>query len=260
MVIHPQGKKLSYGQLARKAAARPVPKEVQLKDPSQFKIIGRPTKRLDTPAKTNGSAVFGMDVKVPGLLTAVIARPPVFGGKVKSFNSEKAQAVPGVKQVVEIEAGVAVVATDFWSANLGREALVISWDEGPQAGLSTEGMRKQYAELARTPGAVARKERDPEKALAEAAKRIEAEYEVPYLAHAAMEPLNCLVDWRPQGMEIWTGTQFQTVDRNAAGRTKTGGGQDSYHPFGRWFRPTGQPPIGFRGGGRAGRQGGKKTG
>ena len=218
MVIHPQGKKLSYGQLAQKAAARPVPKEVQLKDPSQFKIIGRPTKRLDTPAKTNGSAVFGMDVKVPGLLTAVIARPPVFGGKVKRFDSEKAKAVPGVKQVVEIEAGVAVVATDFWSANLGREALVISWDEGPQAGLSTEGMRKQYAELARTPGAVARRERDPEKALAEAAKRIEAEYEVPYLAHAAMEPLNCLVDWRPQGMEIWTGTQFQTVDRNAAAR------------------------------------------
>ena len=218
MVIHPRGKKLSYGQLAQKAAALPVPKEVRLKDPSEFKIIGKPTRRLDTPAKTNGSAVFGIDVKVPGMLTAVIVRPPVFGGKVKSFKSEKAKAVPGVKEVVEIEAGVAVVAADFWSARLGREALVISWDEGPQAGLSTEGMRKEYAELAQTPGAKARKEGDPEKTLAAAAKKIEAEYEVPYLAHATMEPLNCLVDWRPQGLEIWTGTQFQTVDRNAAAR------------------------------------------
>ncbi len=170
MVIHPKGKKLSYGQLAEKAAAMPVPKEVRLKDPSEFKLIGKPAKRLDTPAKTNGSAVFGLDVKAPGMLTAVIARPPVFGGKVKSFDAEKAKALPGVKEVVEIEAGVAVVATDFWSARRGRRALKISWDDGPLAELSTAGMRKQYAELARTPGAKARKEGDPEKTLAEAAQ------------------------------------------------------------------------------------------
>ena len=218
MVIHPEGKKLSYGQLAEKAAAMPVPKEVRLKDPSAFKLIGKPAKRLDTPAKTNGSAVFGLDVKAPGMLTAVIARPPVFGGKVKSFDSEKAKALPGVKAVVEIEAGVAVVATDFWSARRGRRALKISWDDGPLAELSTAGMRKQYAELAKTPGAKARKEGDPEKTLAEAAKQIEAEYEVPYLAHATMEPLNCFVDLRPHSLEIWTGTQFQTVDREAAAR------------------------------------------
>ncbi len=218
MVIHPKGKKLSYGQLAEKAAAMPVPKKVRLKDPSEFKLIGKPAKRMDTPAKTNGSAIFGIDVKAPGMLTAVIARPPVFGGKVKSFDSEKAKALPGVKAVVEIEAGVAVVATDFWSARRGRRALKISWDDGPLAELSTAGMRKQYADLAQTTGAKARKEGNPEKMLAEAAKRIEAEYEVPYLAHATMEPLNCFVDWRPHSLEIWTGTQFQTVDRDAAAR------------------------------------------
>ncbi|MBI5583358.1 MAG: xanthine dehydrogenase family protein molybdopterin-binding subunit [Deltaproteobacteria bacterium] len=218
LVLHPRGKKLSYGQLALKAATLPVPQEVRLKDPSEFKIIGRPTRRLDTPAKTNGSAVFGIDVRIPGMLTAVIARPPVFGGKVKSLDAARTKALPGVKAVVEIEGGVAVAAVDFWSAQRGREALKITWDEGPLAGLSTEGLRRQYAELARTPGATARKEKDPEKTLSEAAKTITAEYEVPYLAHAAMEPLNCTVDLRPGSMEIWTGTQFQTVDRNSAAK------------------------------------------
>ena len=217
-VIHPRGNKLSYGQLAAKAAGQPVPKEVTLKDPSEFKIIGRPTRRLDTPAKTNGKAGFGIDVKIPGMLTAVIARPPVFGGKVKSCDSAKARSLPGVKAVVEIEAGVAVAAVDTWSALRGREALKITWDEGPLADLSTDGLRKQYSELARTPGALVRKEKDPEKALAEAARRLEAEYEVPFLAHATMEPLNCTVDLRSTGMEIWTGTQFQSVDRAAAAR------------------------------------------
>lgn len=218
MVIHPKGEKLSYGQLAEKAAAMPMPEEVRLKDPSEFKLIGQPAKRIDTPAKTNGSAVFGLDVRAPGMVTAVIVRPPVFGGKVKSFDDEKAKTLPGVKEVVEIEAGVAVVATDFWSARRGRRALKISWDDGPLAELSTAGMRKQYAELAQTPGAKVRKEGDPEKTLAEAAQKVEAEYEVPYLAHATMEPLNCFVDLRPNSMEIWTGTQFQTVDREAAAR------------------------------------------
>ena len=218
VVIHPGGERLTYGQLAEKAAAMPVPEEVRLKDPSTFKLIGRPTKRLDTPAKTNGTALFGMDVKIPDMLTALIARPPLFGGKVKDWDSKEAKAVSGVKEVVNIEAGVAVAAADFRSATLGRKALKITWDEGPLADLSTGGLREQYTSLAKTPGVAVRKEGDPEKAMAAAARQIQSEYEVPYLAHAPMEPLNCCVDLRPHSLEIWTGTQFQTVDRDAAAR------------------------------------------
>ncbi len=217
-VTHPSGKMLTYGQLAQKAATMPVPQEVALKNPSAFKIIGRPIRRLDTPEKVNGKALFGLDATTPGMLTAVVARPPVFGGKVKSFDAEKAKAVPGVKEVIQIESGVAVVATNFWSANLGRRALEVVWDEGPLAKLSTATMREEYANLAKTPGSVARREGGPEAALTTTAKQIEAEYEVPYLAHAMMEPLNCLVDLRAHNCEIWTGTQFQTVDRDAAAR------------------------------------------
>ena len=217
-VIHESGKVLTYGQLAAKAVTMDPPKEVQLKDPSAFKVIGKPMHRLDNPEKVTGKALFGLDATTPGMLTAVVARAPAFGGKVKSFNAEKAKAVPGVQAVVQVEAGVAVVATNFWSANLGRRALEVVWDEGPLAQLSTAGMREEYASLARTPGTVARKEGGPEAAFAKAAKQIHAEYEVPYLAHAMMEPLNCLVDLRPHSCEIWTGTQFQTADRDAAAR------------------------------------------
>ena len=217
-VIHRSGKTFTYGELAAKAAALPPPQEVPLKDASAFKIIGKPMLRLDTPEKVNGRAVFGLDAKIEGMLTAVVARSPVFGGKVKSFSASKAKAVPGVKEVVQVESGVAVLGADFWSANLGRRALEVVWDEGPHAGLSTAGMREDYARLARTPGALARKEGDGEATLAKAAQKIEAEYEVPYLAHAMMEPLNCLVDLRDHSCEIWTGTQFQTVDQAAAAR------------------------------------------
>ncbi len=216
VVIHTSGKKLRYGQVADKAAAMPVPAEIKLKDPGKYKIIGRPTRRLDSPEKVNGRAMFGIDASMAGMLTAVIAHPPVFGGKVRSLNADKARAVAGVKDVVHAPSGVAVLATGFWSARTGRDALEIVWDENPNAKLSTSGMREQYAALARTPGAVARKEGDPEAALAKAAKRLSVEYEVPYLAHATMEPLNCTVDLKPDSCEIWVGTQFQTVDRNAA--------------------------------------------
>ena len=218
MVIHTSGKKLSYGQLAEQAAAMPVPENVPLKKPSDFKIIGKPTHCLDTPQKANGQAIFGIDVRVPRVLTAVIARPPVFGGKAKSVKSEKAKAVPGVKAVAQIESGVAVVAEDFWSAKQGRDALEVVWDEGPLASLSTAGIRKQYAKLAGTPGAVARNDGNAAQALDGAAKKLHAEYEVPYLAHAPMEPLNCLIDLHERGCEIWTGTQSQTQDRDAAAR------------------------------------------
>ena len=215
-VVHSSGKSMTYGQLATKAANMPVPKEIQLKDPSKFKIIGKPVKRLDTPEKTNGKGVFGIDVKLPEMLTAVVARPPVFGGKVKSFNADKAKAVLGVKDVVQVPSGVAVVASGFWPAKIGRDALEIVWDDGPNATLSTESMREQYANLSKTPGTVARKDGDPQQALQKAAKVLSTQYEVPYLAHATMEPLNCVVDLRADSCEIWTGTQFETADRNAA--------------------------------------------
>jgi isoquinoline 1-oxidoreductase beta subunit len=218
-VIHSvSGRRLSYGQLVEKASRLAPPQDVTLKDPKQFKIIGKPMKRLDTPDKTNGKAVFGLDVKVPGMLVAVVARPPVFGGKVKSFNAEKAKAIAGVRHVVEIERGVAVVADGFWPAKRGREALEIEWDEGTLAALDSRAQGAQYAKLAEQPGAAARKEGDVSAGLGSAAKKFEAVYELPYLAHAAMEPLNCVADVRANSCEIWTGTQFQTVDRDAAAK------------------------------------------
>ena len=144
-VIHnPTQRRISYGKLVEKASQMEPPKGVPLKEPKDFKIIGKPRRRLDTPEKTNGKAIFGIDAKVPGMLTAVVARPPVFGGRVRSINADKAKAVPGVKGVVQIDSGVAVIADGFWSANKGRDALEVVWDEGPLATLSTSGMREQY--------------------------------------------------------------------------------------------------------------------
>ena len=216
MVVHTGGKKLTFGELADRAAAMPVPKDVKLKDPKHYKIIGKPTHRLDTPIKVNGKAMFGMDVSIPNMLIAVIARPPVFGGKVLSVNANKARALPGVVNVVQVPSGVAVLARGFWQAKQGRDALEIAWDEGQNARLSTAGLREQYANLAKTPGTVAAKKGDADAALAKAEKKLSAEYEVPYLAHATMEPMNCTVDLRSDSCEIWVGTQFQTVDRAAA--------------------------------------------
>ncbi len=210
------GRHMSYGQLAEKASGMTPLQNVVLKDPGNFQLIGQPTKRLDTPEKTYGTGVYGLDIKIPGMLTALIARPPIFGGKAKSFNAEKAKAVPGVSHVVEIDRGIAVVADGFWPAKRGREALEIVWDEGPLAGLDSRRQREQYAELAKQPGAVAKKQGDVDAAMDRAAKKLEAVYELPYLAHAPMEPLNCVADVRPDSCEVWVGTQFQTGDRDAA--------------------------------------------
>lgn len=216
-VVHPQTKRqLSYGKLTEKAARMSVPQDVPLKKPEEYKIISKPVKRLDTPSKVMGKAVFGIDVKVPDMLTAVVARCPVFGGKLKSFSDQKTKAVAGVKSVVQIPTGVAVVADNFWSAKLGRDVLETVWDEGPLSGFDTKKQRSDYAALAKKPGTAARKEGDAEDALSKAKKQISAEYEVPYLAHATMEPLNAVIDFREDGCDIWTGTQFQTVDRNSA--------------------------------------------
>jgi len=217
VVLGPADKKLSFGKLAAKAAELPVPKEPQLKTGAK-KLLGKPLHRLDSPAKINGTATFGIDVQAPGMLVALIVRPPVFGGKVRNFDAAPALAVPGVKQVVATDAGVAVVAEGFWPAHKGCEALTATWEEGEGAALSTPGMREEYARLAATPGLVARKDGDAPAVLEKAKKRFEVEYEVPFLAHATMEPLNCFVDLKTDSCLIRTGSQFQTVDRAAAAR------------------------------------------
>ena len=218
-VIHtPTGRRASYGSLSEAASKITPPTDIPLKDPKDFTLVGKPMHRLDTPSKTNGTAQFGLDVYIPGMLTAVVARAPVFGGKVASFNADKAKAIPGVVNVVQVPSGVAVIAKGFWPAKLGREKLEITWDEGPGAGLSTVEMRAQYSAMSKTPGLVAKKVGDPAATLAGAAKTITAEYEVPYLAHCMMEPLNTVVDLHEDRCEIWSGTQFQTGDRAAAAK------------------------------------------
>lgn len=218
MVHGPGGKHLGYGELVEQAALLPVPQEPKLKNAKKHTLLGKPIKRLDSPAKINGTAIFGIDVAAPGMLTAVIARPPVFGGTVKNFDAKKALAVPGVRQVVAVEAGVAVVADSFWPAHKGRELLEIVWDDGQWANIDSPAMHAEYAKLAATPGAQAHSAGDAMAELDKAARSLTAEYEVPYLAHATMEPLNCFVDLQPDSCLIRTGTQFQTVDRDAAAR------------------------------------------
>ncbi len=216
-VLIGMNRKLTYGQLASTAAKLTPPQHVQLKDPKIFKLVGKPIKRLDTPEKLNGSAVFGIDVKLPGMVTAVIARPPIFGAKMKSFDDSRAGSMPGVKKIVAIPAGVAVIADTFWQAKTARDALRVEWDEGSMQNFSTREMMQQFRERAKSPGTSVRKEGDATTALAGAAKNVEAVYEVPYLSHLMMEPLNCAVDLRADSCEVWTGSQFQTIDRaNAA--------------------------------------------
>lgn len=206
-----------YGELADAAAKLPAPKTAPvLKEAKDWKLIGKPTKRLDSPEKITGRAKFGMDVQFDGLLTAVVARPPVFGGKVKSFDAAKAKAVPGVRDVVQVPTGVAVVADHYWAAKQGRDALQIEWDLGPNAALDSATLREQFRKLAATPGTVAAQTGDAAAALAKAGKTFDAEYNVPYLAHAPMEPLNCTVKIDGDACEIWTGTQFQTLDQQVA--------------------------------------------
>jgi isoquinoline 1-oxidoreductase beta subunit len=210
--------RLSYGSLAEAAARLPVPTNVTLKDPAQFRLVGKATKRLDTPAKVDGSAAFGIDVRLPGMLYAVVERCPVFGGKVASFDAARTRAVPGVKTVVQISSGVAVVADNTWAAMQGRRVLQVKWDEGPVASANTPDITKRFAAATTKPGAVGRKEGDAAAALASAAKKIEAVYETPYLAHAPMEPLNCTAHVRADRCEVWASTQGQTAARNEAAR------------------------------------------
>jgi len=218
-VIHEaSGNRLSYGDLAPAAAKLPVPATVFLKEPEEFVLLGRPLPRLDTPAKVDGSAVFGMDVTLPGLLTATVARCPTLGGKVRSFDATAALASAGVKAVKQISSGVAVIAEHFWAAKQGRDALRIDWDAGPNQGLDTKAITAEFAKAADSEGVVARSDGDIETALKRAAKTVEAVYTVPYQAHACMEPMNATADVRADGCDVYVPTQAQTATQDLAMR------------------------------------------
>ncbi len=214
--VHHGDGAIPYGDLVEAAAALPVPEDVTLKSPADFKLIGKSTPRLDTPAKTDGSAIFGIDVQREGMLVALVARSPVFGGKLRGFDATKAQAIDGVRHVIEIPSGVAVIADGFWPAKLGREALDCDWELGALAGLDSDTQREQFAGLAAAGGVAARDDGDAVQALSDAAQTLEAVYELPYLSHSPMEPLNCVADVREDACEVWVGTQFQTLDAGAA--------------------------------------------
>jgi isoquinoline 1-oxidoreductase beta subunit len=211
-------KKISYGELAEAAAKLETPKVVTLKQPKDWKIIGKATKRLDGPEKINGSAIFGQDIYFEGLKTAMVARSPVFGGTVKSFDASAAKQIKGVENVVQVSTGVAVIADGYWAAKQGRDALKVEWDLGANAGLDSNKMLEEYRSMVTKEGLPAAKAGDAKAAMTKAAKVIEAEYVLPYLAHSPMEPLNCAVKITDDGCEIWTGTQMQTTDQQAAAK------------------------------------------
>jgi isoquinoline 1-oxidoreductase beta subunit len=209
---------LSYGQLAETAMKLAPPKSVKLKDPKDWKLIGHPTRRIDTPEKITGKAVFGIDVQIPGMRIAVVARPPAFGGKLAKVDNAAALKVPGVERVVPTANGVAVIAKNFWAAKLGREALQIEWAPPEGGGLDTTKQLAEFRAVARKPGAIVSEKGKVDAGLAAAKTKLEAEYDVPYLAHAPMEPLNATVKIDGDRCEIWTGTQFQTGDQGAAAK------------------------------------------
>jgi isoquinoline 1-oxidoreductase beta subunit len=215
VVTHtPTGRTLGYGVLAVKAATLPVPDKVALKDPKHFTLIGTPAKRPDTPSKVNGTAQYGIDVRVPGMLIATVAASPVLGGKVAGVDDQKEKAIPGVKQIVQLDDAVAVVADHMWAAKQGLAAQDIRWEDGPNAKVSTADVVQELARASETAGVTARKDGDPTSALAGAAKKVDAVYESPFLAHATMEPMNCTVHVRKDGCEVWTGSQVLSRARS----------------------------------------------
>ncbi len=218
VVLHPAtGRRASFGELAENASRLAPPPDVRLKNPSAFGLIGKQNERLDIEAKVDATALYAMDMRLPGMLTALVARPPRFGGRVKSFDGAAALTLPGVLNVVEIPQGVAVVATGFWEASQGRNALRIEWDDSGAEMRSSDQLFEDFRAKAETPGLTARNSGDAEAALASAAQTLDATFEFPYLAHAPLEPLNCVARLSDGGCEIWAGDQFQTIDQaNAA--------------------------------------------
>jgi isoquinoline 1-oxidoreductase beta subunit len=217
-VYHPDGtQSLGFGELAADAGRQPMPERAVLKPRSEWKIIGTPAARLDLPAKVDGTAQFGMDAGPADALVALVARCPVFGGTVRRFDAAAARSVPGVRHVVSIDEGIAVVAEGYWAAHRGREALEIEWEEGPLAALDDAEIRRRLLELADAPGYVARTAGDGIDGFRSAARTVGGDYHLPYLAHATMEPMNCVVQAGPDGAEIWVPTQFQHGSRLVGG-------------------------------------------
>jgi len=218
-VLHAaSGKRATYGELAADAAGLPVPENVPLKQSKDFKLIGTPAKRLDTPAKVNGTAMYGIDVRPPGVKIATLAQSPVFGGRVKSVDDAAAKAVKGVRQIVRLDDAVAVVADHMGAAKKGLAALKIEWDDGPHAKLNTDVIVAELEQATLKPGAVAENIGDVDKAMASAVSKVDAIYQVPFLAHATMEPMNCTVHLRKDGCEVWLGSQVMARAQAAAAK------------------------------------------
>jgi isoquinoline 1-oxidoreductase subunit beta len=219
-VVDAAGKRrIAYGELTDAAAKMPVPTDVKLKDPSAFRIVGTPAKRLDVAGKIDGTAVFGIDVKLPGMQIATVAASPVFGGRLASLDEAAALKVPGVHQVAKLDNAVAIIAEHYWAAKKGLEAANPKFDDGPHASLTTADVVAALAKASERQGAVAKNEGDVASALANAATKVEATYEAPFLAHATMEPMNCTVEVMADGCDIWVGTQIPTVAQQAVAQT-----------------------------------------
>ncbi len=218
VVSHASGKRASFGELADAAAKEPVPATVRLKEPKDFVYIGKHVSRTDSKSKSNGTATFTQDLRLPDMLTALVAHPPRLGARVKSFDAGGVTGIAGVRYVVEVPNGVAVVATSFWAAKTGRDALKIEWDGASGIRFSSADILAEYRRLAAAPGKPARNDGDAAKAIEGAARRFEATYEFPYLAHAAMEPLDCVVRLDEATCEVWNGVQMQTSDQAAVAK------------------------------------------
>ena len=215
VVIGPGGQKRTYGELAEAAAKREPPKDAKPKDPSQFRLVGKAQPRVDTPSKVDGSAEYGIDVKLPGLKHAALAQSPVLGGSVKSVDSAAAERMPGVVRIVATRSGVAVVADHYWQAHNARDALRVSWDDGPNAHLDSAAIRAGLKGAKGTPQP-ARKDGDAAAALRAARKKVEATYQLPLLAHATMEPMNCTADVKADHCDLYVSTQVQQIAQATA--------------------------------------------
>src|SRR6202051_830498 len=219
--VYHAGKKrrAAFGALVATAATLPIPETVQLKDPKDFKLIGHQVPRVDAAAKSDGTAQFTIDVVLPGMLVALLKRPPLFGATVKSFDAAAASAVPGVVKVVQVPRGVAVVAKSFWAAKQGRDVLTVEWDDSKAEKRSSAAIMEEYRRLADQPAVSARKDGDAAQAIKAAKSKVSASYEFPYLAHAPMEPLDAVVKLSANSCEIRAGDQFQTIDQANAAHT-----------------------------------------
>jgi isoquinoline 1-oxidoreductase beta subunit len=217
VVTHQEsGRSLHYGQLVDAASRLKAPDKITLKENARFTVIGKPLKRLDSPIKVNGTALFGIDARLPGMLVAAVAASPAFGGKLAGASDQKALAVKGVRQVLRIENAVAVVADNFWTAKQGLAALAPVWNDGPNAGVTTAAIVESMMVASKAGGKAATNRGDAIKALGDAGRKVDAIYQAPFLAHATMEPMNCTVDLRPDGCDLYLGTQVPGLAQGAA--------------------------------------------